>query len=110
MLRKLKNKLKAAKDRLKAGDSWRALKPGANQRGYSYQWQKERAAFLVEHPLCMRCLSLGRASEARVVDHVTAHNGDPGLFWDRSNWQALCVSCHNEWKQQIETAARYGRR
>ncbi|WP_338153338.1 hypothetical protein [Pseudophaeobacter leonis] len=31
-----------------------------------------------------------------------AHRGDMRLFWDRSNWQPLCTSCHNRRKQQLE--------
>ena len=29
------------------------------------------------------------------VDHIIPHRGDPELFWDRSNWQALCKNCHD---------------
>jgi 5-methylcytosine-specific restriction protein A len=25
-----------------------------------------------------------------VVDHIVPHRGDKKLFWDSSNWQALC--------------------
>jgi 5-methylcytosine-specific restriction protein A len=32
---------------------------------------------------------------ATLVDHVVAHRGDVGRFWDRDNWQPLCRSCHN---------------
>lgn len=38
---------------------------------------------------------------ARVVDHITPHRGDVALFWDESNWQALCdfttpFNCHGQ--------------
>ncbi|WP_407496877.1 HNH endonuclease [Pseudooceanicola sp. MF1-13] len=29
------------------------------------------------------------------MDHITPHKGDRKLFWDRSNWQALCHACHS---------------
>jgi 5-methylcytosine-specific restriction protein A len=29
------------------------------------------------------------------VDHVVPHRGDRQLFWDTSNHQALCHSCHS---------------
>ena len=32
---------------------------------------------------------------ACVVDHLVPHRGDRLLFWDASNWQSLCESCHN---------------
>ena len=28
------------------------------------------------------------------VDHIVKHDGDPLRFWDRSNLQALCSTCH----------------
>jgi hypothetical protein len=40
-----------------------------------------------------------RAVLATVVDHRVAHRGDQKLFWDRSNWQALCLAHHNAAKQ-----------
>ena len=30
-----------------------------------------------------------------VVDHIIPHKGDKVLFWDRSNWQPLCKTCHD---------------
>ncbi|MCR8827199.1 HNH endonuclease [Photobacterium sp. TY 1-4] len=29
------------------------------------------------------------------VDHITPHKGDRRLFFDQSNWQSLCKSCHS---------------
>ena len=31
-----------------------------------------------------------------IVDHIKAHRMDPKLFWDQSNWRALCKSCHDK--------------
>lgn len=59
------------------------------------RWQHARRAFLREHPLCCDCGELGAVVEATDVDHVVPHRGDPKLFWDRSNWQALCHECHS---------------
>jgi 5-methylcytosine-specific restriction endonuclease McrA len=39
---------------------------------------------------------------ATVVDHKRPHHGDKALFWDVSNWQALCAPCHNRDKQFME--------
>ncbi|WP_368028316.1 HNH endonuclease signature motif containing protein [Paenibacillus sp. DCT19] len=30
-----------------------------------------------------------------MVDHIVPHKGDEGLFWDSTNWQALCKRCHD---------------
>lgn len=69
----------------------------AASRGYDSRWQKESRRFLQAHPLCEQCAKQGRYVKATVVDHVTPHRGDPVLFWDRSNWRALCKRCH-DWK------------
>lgn len=29
------------------------------------------------------------------MDHIKPHRGDQKLFWDRGNWQPLCVHHHN---------------
>ena len=64
----------------------------------SSRWQAVRKRYLVAHPLCVSCLAKDPPvySKATVVDHVKPHRGDPKLFWDESNFQALCVQCHNE--------------
>ena len=101
-LGKIMNRLKPAREPLQAGDSWRADKPGANARGYTYRWQVERMAYLLAHPLCVHCQELGCITESCVVDHAIPHKGNQALFWNRDNWQALCRSCHASWKQAME--------
>lgn len=76
---------------------YEASRLSASQRQYSTKWRKERAAFLADHPTCVRC-----GATATVVDHVTPHRGDMKLFWRRSNWQALCTHCHSSTKQREE--------
>jgi len=66
-----------------------------HQRGYNYQWRQARRVFLMEHPLCVACERNGRLTAAQVVDHREPHQGDQERFWNRSNWQPLCVRCHN---------------
>ena len=67
----------------------------ATSRGYNGQWQKARKRYLQAHPLCVRCMAEGRYVKAEVVDHRIPHRGDPKLFWDEGNWQALCKRCHD---------------
>ena len=67
----------------------------AGSRGYGSAWQKARKQFLEAHPLCEECMKEGRYVKATDVDHIIAHRGDPDLFWDRSNWQALCHRHHS---------------
>ena len=30
------------------------------------------------------------------TNRTKALGGDPKLFWDRSNWRALCKRCHDQ--------------
>lgn len=72
------------------------------QRGYDYRWQKASKTFLARNPLCRYCLRDDRIAAATVVDHIVPHRGDRVLFWDESNWQGLCSTCHNSTKQSEE--------
>jgi 5-methylcytosine-specific restriction enzyme A len=67
----------------------------ANERGYTYAWTQARKAFLREHPLCAEHERRGELAPAVLVDHKRPHKGDQVLFWDHSNWQALCKACHD---------------
>ena len=70
----------------------------STKQGYGYRWQQARAAFLREHPLC-QCPDCDdgrrRVVPSDVVDHIQPHRGDPALFWDQSNWQAMAKRCHD---------------
>ena len=65
-----------------------ATRGSAAQRGYGSRWRKHARAFLEINPWC-RC-----GSRARLVDHVKPHRGSAVLFWDVTNWRAMCRSCH----------------
>lgn len=65
------------------------------EKGYDSRWRKARAMFLKTQLLCAKCIEKGRFERATVVDHIVPHRGDPVLFWDESNWQPLCKSCHD---------------
>jgi len=72
------------------------------ERGYSYAWQKARAGFLRNHPLCKAHDDKGEVVPATVVDHIVPHRGDRALFWDRRNWQPACRWHHDAVKQRLE--------
>jgi 5-methylcytosine-specific restriction enzyme A len=74
----------------------------ATQRGYDAKWRKARAYYLSHNPICVRCGDI-----ATVVDHVTPHKGDKRLFWDRSNWQPLCKTCHD--RKTVKEDGGFGR-
>lgn len=65
-------------------------------RGYDSRWRKARYRFLKAHPLCEKCKEEGKLVKATVVDHIISHRGNEKLFWDESNWQPLCKSCHDK--------------
>lgn len=69
---------------------------GSAKRGYGARWRKARAAFLKKHPVCTICKDEGRLTASTTVDHKIPHRGDRTLFWDKTNWQALCKPCHDE--------------
>ncbi|HEM4265086.1 TPA: HNH endonuclease [Streptococcus suis] len=73
-------------------------------KGYNAQWNKARLRYLKVHPLCVQCKVKGRLTKATVVDHIKPHRGDQELFWNQSNWQALCKSCHD---RKTKTDDRY---
>jgi len=77
----------------------------SSRHGYSRRWREARSRYLKRHPLCINCLARGDQIEATVVDHIVPHKRDHDLFWDHSNWQALCAPCHNR-KTGEETRAR----
>jgi 5-methylcytosine-specific restriction protein A len=82
-----------------------ALRPSRKWYG-SYRWQKLRAAFLDEHPLCAYCQRNGFVTLATVCDHVTPHFDDGAAFW-AGPFQSLCKQCHDGQKQSEENAVRF---
>ena len=55
-----------------------------------------RSRVLSATPLCVTCRATGRIVAATSVDHVIPHRGDPALFWNFRNCQALCDACHSD--------------
>lgn len=56
------------------------------------KWKAIRKQYLVKHPICCIC-----GAPAEIVDHKKGH--DPKTwkktFFDSSNFQAMCWSCHS---------------
>ena len=78
--------------------SWGQRRFTAGRAWYSTKrWQTLRGMILQGQPLCVmvskreQCLVF-----ATEVDHKAPHRGDQRLFWDRSNLQPMCRSCHAE--------------
>jgi 5-methylcytosine-specific restriction enzyme A len=79
----------------------------ANERGYTYRWQKYRESFLKRNPVCVICELEGIIEPATVVDHIIPHRGDHKLFWDAVNHQSLCKECHD--RKTVENDGGLGR-
>jgi 5-methylcytosine-specific restriction enzyme A len=76
----------------------------AYERGYDYQWQRFRAAYLTAHPLCTRCEEQGRLTPATLIHHIVPLK-DGGDKYEASNLMQLCHDCH----ENIEGPARWKR-
>ena len=75
------------------------------------RWLKLRQSVLDDEPLCRYCIEDEVVEEATVVDHIKPHRGDLDLFWDVTNLQSLCSTCHDGRKQREElgqTFVRFG--
>jgi 5-methylcytosine-specific restriction endonuclease McrA len=70
-------------------------------RYWSQEWKKAREVQMRHEPTCRMCGGLGT-----LVDHITAVR-DGGEFWDRDNWQTLCMRCHGR-KTAAEVRNRRG--
>jgi 5-methylcytosine-specific restriction protein A len=66
------------------------------------RWRQLRLTYLMEHPLCERCLEKGITTLAEDVHHITSFmqgNDLPSmkkLAYNYKNLQSLCRKCHTE--------------
>ena len=69
----------------------------AHARGYGSRWTAYSKRYRQEHPLCVVCERNGKLKLTECVDHIVPVSGpDDPLFWEPSNHQSLCGSCHSE--------------
>lgn len=78
----------------------KTVRLGGNNSHYDRHWQKIRALYLANHPLCVDCQKEGRLTPATEVHHIVkVKNGGS----DREdNLMALCHSCHSRRTQRGE--------
>lgn len=86
------------------GQDRRVLRLAHGERGISGEWhslyhgrrwQELRARQLIAEPYCRDCAKFGLRTKATDVDHIIPHRGDKSIFYDSSNLQSLCHSCHS---------------
>ena len=87
---------KCEKHRIQERRELDSLRDSSAARGYGFRWRVARKAFLGQNPLCVKCYTAGILRAATVIDHIIPHKGEMELFWDKSNWQALCKRCHDQ--------------
>lgn len=69
---------------------------------YGSRWRAARSTFLKSNPFCIVCKNDRIITAATVVDHIVPHKGDLELFWDTTNWQPMCKTHHDAYKQKFE--------
>lgn len=68
----------------------------------SKQWKDLRNLYLLEHPLCEKCLELGKVSATEEIHHIrkisTGRNEAEmkEIAYDYGNLMALCKECHHK--------------
>lgn len=67
-----------------------------DKRYKTARWQRQRAAFLANSPLCT-CGKL-----ANILDHIVPVRLEPSNFWNVDNWQGLCTKCHDHKSATID--------
>lgn len=74
-------------------ESNKVIRDPAVKKRYGYRWEKLRAAYLAQHPLCEECQRAGRLTTATEVHHVVpvVQGGSD----DEGNLMALCKKCHS---------------
>lgn len=70
----------------------------------SKRWINERKEYFSILPYCVHCLRQNRQTKANVLDHNKNIKQNPNIdFWDKSNWQGLCHTCHNRKTRNEQT-------
>lgn len=70
------------------------------------RWRAMRLRQLQREPICRYCAESSIVEVATHVDHIKPHRGDESLFWDESNLQSLCATCHSSVKQSADKTGK----
>lgn len=66
------------------------------ERGYGWDWQCRRAAFLADNPLCQDCEAENIVTAATEVHHKRKIRHAPELRLEEENLMALCSRHHQQ--------------
>jgi 5-methylcytosine-specific restriction protein A len=64
--------------------------------GYDNLWNRVRAQYVKEHPLCEECLEQGSVTPVEIVHHKLTVREHPELRLDMDDLQSLCRVCHGK--------------
>jgi len=70
------------------------------------EWKQLRESWLKFNCWCVLCREIGIRRQATVVDHKIRHGGNRAIFFDRTNLQSLCKTCHDSTKQRMEKSGK----
>jgi len=78
-----------------------------HERGYDNRWAAYARSFLAANPNCRDIYAVhGQFGKfADLVDHIIPASVAPELFWEPSNHQSLCTTCHR--RKTGEDARKY---
>ena len=81
-------------------------KPEYSKLYHTQRWIKQSNLFREKNPLCVACLQYGIITDCQgkdkngrpkgATDHIVPHKGNKRLFFDKTNWQTLCLMHHNQ--------------
>jgi 5-methylcytosine-specific restriction protein A len=68
------------------------------------RWFHLRRQVLLEQ--AYTCAQCGQVQHQLEIDHIQPHAGNPALFFNRHNLQALCPPCHGRKTRREEAKAK----
>lgn len=90
---------KIVKDRCECHGDRSMQRRDVASEGHGQDHRKASERYRAEHPLCERCVMLYGAMDAkpsRDMHHIHSIRSAPQLRMQRSNWLAVCGSCHED--------------
>lgn len=95
--------VRAASFEVMSGPPWKLWYKAARWRALRLH------VFARDRFTCGKCSQRERNTSLLVCDHIEPHRGRERLFWDDTNLQTLCTTCHNKLKQKEEQQSLHTR-
>jgi len=62
------------------------------------EWYRQTQFYLILNPYCKICLKKHKIVPAEKVSPIVKPANNYNLFWDKANWQGLCLYHYNRKK------------